>query len=81
MSKRITTDDIADIASDEGTNPASPYPIETTIILARKYLALQAKLDRVMLEYCPDDMTAEQITGWGQHQVPTPTHGAHNDTP
>jgi hypothetical protein len=32
--------------------------------------ALQAKLDRVMLEYCPDEMTAEQIAEWGKNQVP-----------
>jgi len=30
--------------------------------------ALQAKIDRLMLEYCPDEMTPEQIENWGKHQ-------------
>jgi hypothetical protein len=31
--------------------------------------ALQAKLDRLMFEYCPEDMTKEQVNKWGKHQV------------
>lgn len=30
--------------------------------------ALQAKLDALMQEYCPEDMTPEQLAVWGQHQ-------------
>ena len=30
--------------------------------------AKQAKIDELMFEYCPEDMTAEQITEWGKHQ-------------
>ena len=30
--------------------------------------ALQAKIDALMFEYCPDEMTAEQIEAWGKHQ-------------
>lgn len=30
--------------------------------------ALQAKLDRLMFEYCPEDMTAEQVETWAKHQ-------------
>lgn len=33
--------------------------------------ALQAKIDWLMLEYCPDEMTPEQIEEWGKHQVPS----------
>lgn len=29
---------------------------------------LQAKLDALMLEYCPDEMTPEQIAEWGRNQ-------------
>lgn len=29
---------------------------------------LQAKIDSLMLEYCPDEMTPEQIENWKQHQ-------------
>jgi hypothetical protein len=32
------------------------------------YEALQAKLDALMLEYCPDEMTPEQIENWQRHQ-------------
>ena len=30
----------------------------------------QAKIDSLMLEYCPDEMTEEQVTEWGRHQTP-----------
>ena len=30
---------------------------------------LQSKLDRLMFEYCPEDMTKEQVNKWGKHQV------------
>ena len=29
---------------------------------------LQAKIDALMLEYCPDEMTPEQIENWKRHQ-------------
>ena len=31
--------------------------------------AQQAKIDSLMLEYCPDEMTQEQIDSWKKHQV------------
>jgi hypothetical protein len=31
---------------------------------------LQAKIDRLMLEHCPQDMTPEQLEEWRTHQVP-----------
>jgi hypothetical protein len=30
--------------------------------------AIQAKLDAVMWEFCPKDMTPEQIKEWGRNQ-------------
>lgn len=30
----------------------------------------QAKIDRLMLEWCPDEMTAEQLANWAAHQRP-----------
>ena len=30
--------------------------------------ALQAQVDRLMIEYCPDEMSAEQIANWERHQ-------------
>jgi hypothetical protein len=35
----------------------------------RRLSAMQAKLDLLMLEYCPDEMTEEQLKSWGEHQV------------
>ena len=32
---------------------------------------LEAKIDELMLEYCPDEMTEEQYENWAKHQVPT----------
>lgn len=37
-----------------------------------KYDALQAKLDAVMLEFCPEEMTPEQMKNWERHQRPVP---------
>jgi len=34
--------------------------------------ALQAKLDRLMLEYCPEDMSKEQMAEWEKHQRVVP---------
>lgn len=31
---------------------------------------LEAKVDSLMLEYCPDEMTEEQKARWAKHQVP-----------
>ena len=31
---------------------------------------LQAKIDALMLEYCPDEMTPEQLNGWAKNQKP-----------
>ena len=30
----------------------------------------QAKIDSLMLEYCPDEMTKEQMDNWAKHQKP-----------
>ena len=40
----------------------------------REIDAIQAKLDRVMLEHCPDEMTEEQKKNWAdaQRAVPDP---------
>lgn len=32
--------------------------------------ALEAKIDALMLEYCPDEMSAEQKANWAAHQRP-----------
>lgn len=39
-------------------------------VAARKADALQAQLDALMLEYCPDEMTEAQKDNWAKHQKP-----------
>lgn len=34
----------------------------------RKIAALQAQIDRLMLEYCPEQMTEEQFSTWASSQ-------------
>ena len=38
----------------------------------RTIAAMQAKIDALMLEYCPGEMTREQIANWREHQIPSP---------
>ena len=37
--------------------------------LCEQLAAAQAKIDALMLEYCPDEMTHEQLSSWASHQV------------
>ena len=37
---------------------------------ARMYLDAQAKIDMLMLEYCPEEMTEKQKKFWAMRQVP-----------
>lgn len=36
--------------------------------ISEKCGELQAKIDALMLEFCPDDMTKEQLANWEAHQ-------------
>lgn len=36
----------------------------------KRLQALQAKVDSLMLEFCPEEMTPEQGVDWAAHQVP-----------
>ena len=35
---------------------------------------IQAAVDEVMLEYCPEEMTKEQLEEWRRCQVPVPAY-------
>jgi hypothetical protein len=37
--------------------------------LEQQLAAKQAKIDELMLEYCPDEMTDEQLAEYARHQV------------
>jgi short-subunit dehydrogenase involved in D-alanine esterification of teichoic acids len=43
--------------------------------LENKNAGLQAKIDLLMLEYCPDEMTDEQLENYEKHQVPVDLEG------
>ena len=51
--------------------PDSAWVVDTYTCrqLERKVAALQAKIDELMLEYCPDEMTPEQLSEWERNQV------------
>jgi hypothetical protein len=36
--------------------------------LEKKVQHLQSKIDSLMLEFCPDEMTKEQKENWAEHQ-------------
>lgn len=38
--------------------------------LKKKLDHVQAKLDAVMLEFCPNEMTKKQLKVWGKNQRP-----------
>ena len=42
--------------------------------LAEKVGAQQAHIDRLMIEFCPEEMTPEQRENWARHQVRVAGH-------
>lgn len=42
---------------------------KTTVQLSKEKCALQAKVDALMLEFCPEEMTKEQIECWQESQI------------
>lgn len=36
--------------------------------LTQQLAAKQARIDELMLEYCPNEMTEEQLEEWSKHQ-------------
>lgn len=47
--------------------------------LEAQLAAKQAKIDSLMLEYCPDEITSEQTAEWANHQRPAPIVAAQDD--
>jgi len=39
--------------------------------LRQQLAAKQAEVDALMLEYCPSEMSKEQLEEWGRNQLPT----------
>ncbi len=60
-----------DITGDsQKTKPSTDKYREGYERIFNKNKELQAKVDSLMLEYCPEEMTREQIKEWKRHQVP-----------
>lgn len=56
--------------SDECPCDECNYMTKSILEFAERFIApVQSKLDEVMLEYCPDEMSPEQVEEWGKHQV------------
>jgi hypothetical protein len=41
---------------------------DTYAVISSEIDFLQAKIDKLMLEYCPDEMTEAQVSNWALHQ-------------
>lgn len=44
------------------------HALQSITILEKELQAKQAEVDRLMFEYCPDQMSVEQIINWSNHQ-------------
>lgn len=58
------------VLEDEAQNPreVAHYLTRAINMLVQAPQALQARLDLLMWEYCPEDMTDEQRATWAAHQ-------------
>ena len=71
-------DEVRAVANRLQYTPGGFYGVETvgplnqaaTLLrqLVKEVDAKQAKIDALMLEYCPEEMTQEQIDNWASHQ-------------
>lgn len=52
------------------TAPNTTRQDEAVKLLQKELASKQAKIDSLMLEYCPDEMTVEQTDEWARHQKP-----------
>lgn len=44
---------------------------DTATRVMQQLAAKQAEVDALMLEYCPSEMSQEQLEEWGRNQLPT----------
>lgn len=65
LAAAIERERLANMRADQAEEARDAAQSATT---ARE-AALQAKIDRLMLEYCPEEMTPEQIAEWKKHQM------------
>lgn len=59
------------LANSEHDDVSVGYEAAEMIIdLRAQVAALQARVDALMLEFCPDEMNEEQLDHWARHQRP-----------
>ena len=62
--------------SPQCLDDARTFGWELELAYAESFVkAMQARIDELMLEYCPDEMTQEQFDEWERHQVPADVPG------
>ena len=61
---------------------ARDFDPSTRVVENCRYMAaigeiqnMQARIDALMMEYCPEEMTPAQIANWEKHQVQDPCCG------
>ena len=65
--------ELSEYISEEDMDTAAAYQAhKVRDLLIKQWEAAQAKIDALMLEYCPDEMTDEQLKRWGECQVAVP---------
>lgn len=62
--------------SSGGLHQAACQLVERLAAACKECGSKQAQIDRLMLEYCPEEMTPEQIKEYGDHQVVAPDESA-----
>lgn len=68
------------IANENASNRLRAERAEARVAeLEREVAAKQARIDALMLEYCPDEMTPEQVAEWARHQRPANPTIVHCD--
>lgn len=64
-----TMDNAADLLDEENMAGGHLRLARAAVVqLVKDAAAKQAKIDALMLEYCPDEMTDEQVHAWGLRQ-------------
>lgn len=71
LSDTPRTDDLEKRLAEYFTDPeaAKQQAVEEYRQLERELASKQAEIDALMIEYCPDEMTPEQLEEWGKHQL------------
>jgi len=53
---------------DKYFQSCNALPVTRATIPAAEWHSFRAKLDMLMLEYCPEEMNQEQFNTWASHQ-------------